>query len=134
MDRVADLVETCTTVVWLGSAYHAAISFGQYDYQGFVPNGPSLTTRPVPAARCARPAAATATATGKAQAEAEVARAVAEAVNDTAAVAAAVFIEVGAVADAAAALASPASASPKKSRLPPLSRSRRTRLHRVGAL
>ncbi|XP_002448678.1 linoleate 9S-lipoxygenase [Sorghum bicolor] len=48
MDCLADLVETCTTIVWLGSAYHAAISFGQYDYQGFIPNGPSLTTRPVP--------------------------------------------------------------------------------------
>ncbi|CAD6338263.1 unnamed protein product [Miscanthus lutarioriparius] len=62
---------------------------------------------------------------GGAHAEAaEVARAVAEAVNDTAAAAAAVFLEVGAVANAAAALASPASASPKKSRLLPLSRSR----------
>ncbi|CAL5024978.1 unnamed protein product [Urochloa decumbens] len=50
MDTLADLVEACTTVVWLGSAYHAAISFGQYDYQGFVPNGPSLTTSPVPEA------------------------------------------------------------------------------------
>ena len=77
---------------------------------------------PVLAARCARPAAAT--ATGKAHAEAEVTRAVAEAVNDTAAAAAAMFIEVGAVADAAAVLESPASASPKKSRLLPLSRSR----------
>lgn len=48
MDCVADLVETCATVVWLSSAYHASISFGQYDYQGFVPNGPSITTRPVP--------------------------------------------------------------------------------------
>ena len=50
--------------------------------------------------------------------------AVAEAVKDTAAAASAVFLEVGAVADAAAALASPASSSPKKSRLPPLSRSK----------
>ncbi|KAK8456450.1 hypothetical protein SEVIR_3G023862v4 [Setaria viridis] len=45
---LADLVEACTTIIWLGSAYHAAISFGQYDYQGFFPNGPSLTTGPVP--------------------------------------------------------------------------------------
>ncbi|XP_066375618.1 uncharacterized protein [Miscanthus floridulus] len=77
------------------------------------------------AARCARPAAAGCGGMGGAHAEAaDVARAVAETVNDTAAAAAAVFLEVGAVADAAAALASPASASPKKSRLLPLSRSR----------
>ncbi|XP_066377037.1 uncharacterized protein [Miscanthus floridulus] len=80
------------------------------------------------AAKCARPAVATSTAGGGmgggAHAEAEVARAVAEAVKDTAAAASAVFLEVGAVADAAAALASPASSSPKKSRLPPLSRSK----------
>ncbi|CAN6181595.1 unnamed protein product [Urochloa humidicola] len=69
------------------------------------------------AARCARaslmPSAAAPVA------EMEVARAVAEAVNDTAAASASVFLAVGAVADAAAALASPASSSPKK-RLPPL--------------
>ncbi|KAJ1260815.1 hypothetical protein BS78_10G261300 [Paspalum vaginatum] len=77
------------------------------------------------AARCARAGLL---------AEVEVARTVAEAVNDTAVASAAVFLEVGAVADAAAALASPASSSPKtkKSRLPLVvnasgaSRSRRT--------
>ncbi|WVZ78426.1 hypothetical protein U9M48_026138 [Paspalum notatum var. saurae] len=82
------------------------------------------------AARCARAggllaaaasASTTTTTCAAAQpAEVEVARAVAEAVNDTAVASAAVFLEVGAVADAAAALASPASCSPKpkKSRLP----------------
>ncbi|CAO2044062.1 unnamed protein product [Urochloa humidicola] len=48
MDSRSDLIEACTTIIWLGSAYHAAISFAQYDYRGFVPNGPSLTTGPVP--------------------------------------------------------------------------------------
>jgi hypothetical protein len=75
------------------------------------------------AARCARPVATGVLLNARSPAEAEVARAVAEAVNDTAAAAAAVFLEVGAVADAAAALASPASASPKK-RLPPRSKSK----------
>jgi hypothetical protein len=75
------------------------------------------------AARCARPVATGVLLNARSPAEAEVARAVAEAVNDTAAAAAAVFLEVGAVTDAAAALASPASASPKK-RLPPLSKSK----------
>ena len=87
------------------------------------------------AARCARgPAAAAAGGMGgETHAEAaEVARAVAEAVNDTAAAAAAVFLEVGSVADAAAALASPASASTKKSRLPPLSRTSKQRTTVMG--
>lgn len=48
LDCLADLVETCTTIIWLGSAYHAAVSFGQYDYQGFVPNSPNNTSRPMP--------------------------------------------------------------------------------------
>ncbi|CAL5049753.1 unnamed protein product [Urochloa decumbens] len=71
------------------------------------------------AARCAR--ASMLASSAAAGAELEVARTVAEAVNDTAAASAAVFSEVSAVAvaDAAAALASPASSSPKK-RLPPL--------------
>ncbi|CAL4941465.1 unnamed protein product [Urochloa decumbens] len=50
MDSVADLVETCTTIIWLGSAHHAAVGLGQYGYQGFVPNSPTVTSRPVPAA------------------------------------------------------------------------------------
>ncbi|CAN6293792.1 unnamed protein product [Urochloa humidicola] len=49
MDTVADLVETCTTIIWLGSAHHAAVGLGQYGYQGFVPNSPTLTSHPVPA-------------------------------------------------------------------------------------
>ncbi|CAL4966310.1 unnamed protein product [Urochloa decumbens] len=70
------------------------------------------------AARCARASMLASSAE-----ELEVARTVAEAVNDTASASASVFSEVGAVADAAAALASPASSSPKK-RLPPLSSTR----------
>ncbi|CAN6215567.1 unnamed protein product [Urochloa humidicola] len=70
------------------------------------------------AARCAK-ASLLASAASPAVVEVEVARAVAEAVNDTGAASASVFSAVGAVADAAAALASPASSSPKK-RLPPL--------------
>ncbi|KAL6643293.1 hypothetical protein ACP70R_021474 [Stipagrostis hirtigluma subsp. patula] len=48
MDCVADLVEACTTIVWLGSAFHAAVGLGQFLYQGFVPNGPTITSRPMP--------------------------------------------------------------------------------------
>ena len=71
------------------------------------------------AARCARASLLASTAYG-APAELEIARTVAEAVNDTAVASASVFSEVGAVADAAAALASPASSSSPKKRLPPL--------------
>nr|CAB3471490.1 unnamed protein product [Digitaria exilis] len=73
------------------------------------------------AARCARASLVSSSSStcGSAAGELEVARTVAEAVNNTAAASASVFAEVGAVADAAAALASPASSSPKK-RLPPL--------------
>ncbi|XP_040256640.2 linoleate 9S-lipoxygenase-like [Aegilops tauschii subsp. strangulata] len=48
MDCVDDLVETCATIIWLGSAYHSAVSFGQYAYNGFVPNRPTITSGEVP--------------------------------------------------------------------------------------
>ncbi|KAF8723242.1 hypothetical protein HU200_021757 [Digitaria exilis] len=50
MNCLDDLVETCTTIIWLGSAQHAAVGLGQYGYQGFVPNSPTLTSRPMPEA------------------------------------------------------------------------------------
>ncbi|XBI95979.1 hypothetical protein VPH35_032337 [Triticum aestivum] len=49
MDSVDDLVETCSTIIWLGSAYHSAVSFGQYAYNGFVPNRPTITSGEMPA-------------------------------------------------------------------------------------
>ncbi|XP_048559689.1 seed linoleate 9S-lipoxygenase-3-like isoform X1 [Triticum urartu] len=49
MDSVNDLVETCATIIWLGSAYHSAVSFGQYAYNGFVPNRPTVTSGEMPA-------------------------------------------------------------------------------------
>ncbi|XBI59635.1 hypothetical protein VPH35_040665 [Triticum aestivum] len=49
MDSVDDLVETCATIIWLGSAYHSAVSFGQYAYNGFVPNRPTITSGEMPA-------------------------------------------------------------------------------------
>ncbi|KAM3371265.1 hypothetical protein ACQJBY_018577 [Aegilops geniculata] len=49
MDSVDDLVETCATIIWLGSAYHSAVSFGQYAYNGFVPNRPTITSGGMPA-------------------------------------------------------------------------------------
>jgi len=49
MDCVDDLVETCATIIWLGSAYHSAVSFGQYAYNGFIPNRPTITSGDMPA-------------------------------------------------------------------------------------
>lgn len=49
MDCVGDLVEPCATIIWLCSAYHVAVSFGQYAYQGFIPNCPTITSRKMPA-------------------------------------------------------------------------------------
>lgn len=48
MDCVDDLVDTCSTIIWLGSAYHSAVSFGQYAYNGFVPNRPTITSGEMP--------------------------------------------------------------------------------------
>src|SRR4051812_33020206 len=30
MENVAELVKACTTIIWTGSALHAAVNFGQY--------------------------------------------------------------------------------------------------------
>lgn len=76
------------------------------------------------AVRCAR--ASLASSTYRAPAELEVARTVADVVNGTAVASAAVFSEVGALADSAAALASPASSSSPKKRLPLLNTSSRS--------
>lgn len=46
----ADLVSFLTTLIWLASAQHAALNFGQYPLGGYVPNRPPLMRRLVPAA------------------------------------------------------------------------------------
>lgn len=43
-----DLVSILTTVIWLASAQHAALNFGQYPYGGYVPNRPPLMRRLLP--------------------------------------------------------------------------------------
>lgn len=43
-----DLVSILTTIIWLASAQHAALNFGQYPYGGYVPNRPPLMRRLVP--------------------------------------------------------------------------------------
>ncbi|XVF86916.1 hypothetical protein PTKIN_Ptkin18bG0079200 [Pterospermum kingtungense] len=43
-----DLVSILTTLIWLASAQHAALNFGQYPYGGYVPNRPPLLRRLIP--------------------------------------------------------------------------------------
>ncbi|KAL4367478.1 hypothetical protein GQ457_05G026220 [Hibiscus cannabinus] len=43
-----DLVSILTTIIWLASAQHAALNFGQYPYSGYVPNRPPLVRRLIP--------------------------------------------------------------------------------------
>ena len=46
-----DLVSILTTLIWLASAQHAALNFGQYPYGGYVPNRPPLMRRLIPEER-----------------------------------------------------------------------------------
>ncbi|KAF4349029.1 hypothetical protein G4B88_028036 [Cannabis sativa] len=48
MQTRKDLIETCTIIIWIASALHAAINFGQYPYGGFPPNRPSMSRRFIP--------------------------------------------------------------------------------------
>ncbi|XP_065866881.1 linoleate 13S-lipoxygenase 3-1, chloroplastic-like [Euphorbia lathyris] len=47
-----DLVSILTTLIWLASAQHAALNFGQYPYGGYVPNRPPLMRRLIPDENC----------------------------------------------------------------------------------
>lgn len=37
-----DLIHVLTTIVWVTSAHHAAVNFGQYQYGGYFPNRPTV--------------------------------------------------------------------------------------------
>lgn len=43
-----NLISILTTIIWLASAQHAALNFGQYPYGGYVPNRPPLMRRLIP--------------------------------------------------------------------------------------
>ncbi|GAB2293257.1 hypothetical protein Dimus_027462 [Dionaea muscipula] len=43
-----DLTKILTTFIWLASAQHAALNFGQYPYGGYIPNRPVLLRRLIP--------------------------------------------------------------------------------------
>lgn len=48
LNNCDDLVSILTTLIWLASAQHAALNFGQYPYGGYVPNRPPLMRRLIP--------------------------------------------------------------------------------------
>nr|TKW05047.1 hypothetical protein SEVIR_7G150800v2 [Setaria viridis] len=48
MDTVQELARTCTTIIWVASALHTAVNFGQYSYAGYPPNRPTMSRRPMP--------------------------------------------------------------------------------------
>ncbi|XBI86111.1 hypothetical protein VPH35_094130 [Triticum aestivum] len=48
MTTITELVRTCSTIIWIASALHAAVNFGQYPYAGYLPNRPTVSGRPMP--------------------------------------------------------------------------------------
>ncbi|KAL8253762.1 hypothetical protein R6Q59_031983 [Mikania micrantha] len=48
MHSLQDLTDTCTTIIWVASALHASVNFGQYAYAGYLPNRPTLSRRLMP--------------------------------------------------------------------------------------
>ncbi|XP_028550438.1 probable linoleate 9S-lipoxygenase 5 isoform X2 [Dendrobium catenatum] len=48
LSTVVELIRTCTTVIWIASALHAAVNFGQYPYAGYSPNRPTISRRLMP--------------------------------------------------------------------------------------
>ncbi|KAI4355472.1 hypothetical protein L6164_004244 [Bauhinia variegata] len=43
-----ELVEACSIIIWVSSALHAAVNFGQYPYGGYILNRPTLSRRFIP--------------------------------------------------------------------------------------
>ncbi|XP_015083864.1 probable linoleate 9S-lipoxygenase 5 [Solanum pennellii] len=43
-----ELIDSCTIIIWIASALHAAVNFGQYPYAGYLPNRPTLSRRFMP--------------------------------------------------------------------------------------
>jgi linoleate 9S-lipoxygenase len=48
MQTRAELIEACTTLIWIASALHAAVNFGQYPYGGYILNRPTKSRRFMP--------------------------------------------------------------------------------------
>ncbi|KAL8100220.1 putative linoleate 9S-lipoxygenase 5 [Apium graveolens] len=48
MQTRGDLILSCSIIIWVASALHAAVNFGQYPYAGFLPNRPTVSRRFMP--------------------------------------------------------------------------------------
>lgn len=48
LDSLPNLTHSLTTIIWVASALHASINFGQYAYAGFPPNRPTRCRRFIP--------------------------------------------------------------------------------------
>lgn len=48
MHDISTLVHTCTTIIWIASALHAAVNFGQFPYAGYLPNRPTVSRQFMP--------------------------------------------------------------------------------------
>ncbi|XVF31339.1 hypothetical protein REPUB_Repub16aG0137300 [Reevesia pubescens] len=48
MQTREELIESCTIIIWIASALHAAVNFGQYAYGGYFPNRPTLSRKFMP--------------------------------------------------------------------------------------
>ncbi|KAI3941956.1 hypothetical protein MKW98_009166 [Papaver atlanticum] len=48
MQTIGELTQSCSTIIWIASAYHAAMNFGQYPYAGYHPNRPTMSRRLLP--------------------------------------------------------------------------------------
>ena len=48
MQSVSELSQCCTIIIWVASALHAAVNFGQYTYTAYVPNHPTTSRQLLP--------------------------------------------------------------------------------------
>ncbi|KAG2579853.1 hypothetical protein PVAP13_6NG315500 [Panicum virgatum] len=48
LDSPGSLAHALTTIIWVASAHHAAVNFGQYDFGGYFPNRPSIARTKMP--------------------------------------------------------------------------------------
>ncbi|XP_010556753.1 PREDICTED: linoleate 9S-lipoxygenase 5, chloroplastic-like [Tarenaya hassleriana] len=48
MQSRSELIQTCSIIIWIASALHATVNFGQYPYAGFLPNRPTVSRRFMP--------------------------------------------------------------------------------------
>ncbi|XVF32054.1 hypothetical protein REPUB_Repub17cG0048800 [Reevesia pubescens] len=48
MTTKTDLKKTLTTIIWIASALHASVNFGQYAYSGYPPNRPTRCRKFIP--------------------------------------------------------------------------------------